>query len=111
MEQFKHYLEETYLGESCYIDPEGRGWASYKIMGEECYIAHCYLAPAHRGMTLMSEICSHIEDSARASGCKFMSGSVDINSRNPERSLKMMLADGYKLGSTQGTVIYLMKKL
>ena len=111
MQQYKQYLEETYEGESCYIDPQERGWASYKISGDECYIAHCYLVPDFRGRTLMSEICSNIEQIAIAAGCKYMTGTVDTQGRGKERSLKMMISDGYKIHSAQNNIIVLMKQL
>lgn len=111
MEQYKSYLEETYTGESCYIDPQNRGWASYKISGEECYIVHCYLAPEFRGLTLMSELCKKIEDIARSKGCTYMAGTVDTTARKPERSLKMMITDGYTLDSANNNIIVLTKKL
>lgn len=111
MEQYKAYLEQTYEGESCYIDPQNRGWASYKISGPECYIVHCYLAPEFRGQTLMSEICSHIEKIAVEKGCVYMAGTVDVTARNPERSLKMMIADGYKLWNADKGIITLTKRL
>lgn len=111
MEQYKSYLEETYEGESCYIDPQNRGWASYKISGDECYIVHCYLAPDFRGKTMMSELCQNIEKVAKDKGCKYMTGTVDLSSKNPERSMRMMITDGYKLHSAQNNVIVLIKYL
>lgn len=111
MYQYKQYLEETYMGESCHIDPDNRGWASYKIDGEECYINHCYLHPDFRGKTLMSEICKPIEEIAKKRGCKFMSGTVDINSKNKEKSIRMMITDGYKLHSAENNIIVLIKEL
>lgn len=94
MKQYKDYLEETYKGQSCYIDPQNRGWASYKIDGDECCINHCYLAPDFRNASLMAELCSNIEKIALESNCKYMTGTVDINSSNPVRSIKMMANDG-----------------
>jgi GNAT superfamily N-acetyltransferase len=111
MEQYKAYLEESYQGESCYIDPDNRGWASYKIDGEECYINHCYLNPEFRGQTMMSELCKNIEEIAKAKGCSFMSGTVAIESTNKEKSIRMMITDGYKLHSAHNNIIVLTKEL
>jgi GNAT superfamily N-acetyltransferase len=114
MEQYKSYLEETYVGQSCYIDPKGRGWASYKITGEECYINHCWLHPDHRGKTLMSELCSNIEKIALESGCTYMTGTVEVSPDSkvdPIISLKMMHTDGYRLHSANNNIIVLVKKL
>lgn len=111
MEQYKLYLEETYPGQSCYIDSQGRGWASYKIDGEECYINHCYLAPDYRGKTMMSELCSNIEKIALESGCKYMTGTVEIGTGVPERSVKMMLNDGYSIHSANNNIIVMIKYL
>ena len=111
MQQYKAYLEETYKGQSCYIDPQNRGWASYKIEGDECYINHCYLAPDFRGATLMSELCSNIEAIARESGCKYMTGTVEVGTGNPMRSLKMMAADGYRIHSANNNIIVMIKDL
>lgn len=111
MNQYKAYLEETYKGQSCYIDPQSRGWASYKIDGDECYINHCYLAPDFRSAHLMSELCSHIEMIAREAGCKYMTGTVDVESTNPIRSIKMMATDGYSIHSANNNIIVMIKHL
>lgn len=111
MQQYRDYLRETYSGQDCYIDPQNRGWASYKIDGDECYINHCYIVPEHRNLALMSELCSHIEVEARGKGCKFVTGTVDINSTNPIRSLKMMVTDGYRIHSAHNNIIVMIKDL
>jgi GNAT superfamily N-acetyltransferase len=111
MDQYKAYLEETYHNESCYIDPRGRGWAAYKISGEECYITHCYLDPEFRGAALMSELCQNIEEIALLNGCTFMAGTVDLASKRPDISTKMMLTDGYKMHSANNNIIVFVKKL
>lgn len=117
MQQYRDYLRETYIGQDCYIDPQNRGWASYKIDGDECYINHCYLAPDFRGQALMSELCSNIEKIARESGCKYMTGTVDVDPKNqvetsnPIRSLKMMATDGYRIHSANNNIIVMIKDL
>jgi len=114
MQQYKQYLEETYQGQSCYIDPQNRGWASYKIDGDECYINHCYLDPNHRGKALMSELCSNIEKIALGSGCTFMTGTVEVGISSKVDSmisLKMMSADGYKIHSANNNIIIMIKYL
>jgi hypothetical protein len=111
MEQYKAYLEETYPGESCYIDDERRGWASYKINGDECYIVHCFVAKEFRNKQFMSSLCGNIERIALSKGCKYMTGTVDLSSSNPERSLRMQMTDGYKLHSANNNVIVLIKDL
>jgi hypothetical protein len=111
MEQYKAYLKETYPGHDCYIDPEGRGWASYQINNDECYIDHCYMVPEFRNKFTMSAICANIEDIAREKGCKFMTGTVQIGTGIPERSVRMMLTDGYKFHSANNNVITMIKFL
>lgn len=111
MQQYKSYLEETYSGQSCYIDPQNRGWASYKIDGDECYINHCYLAPDFREAKLMGELCSNIEKIARDANCKYVTGTVEIGTGNPIRSLKMMVTDGYRIHSANNNIIVMIKDL
>jgi hypothetical protein len=112
MEQYKAYLEETYKGHSCYIDPEARGWASYIINGEECYIDHCFLSPeARHGKLSMSMICSEIEKIAKDKGCKFMTGTIQIGTGIPERSIRMMMTDGYRIHSANNNIITMIKYL
>ena len=111
MEQYKQYLKETYAGQDCYIDEQNRGWASFKIDGDECYINHCFILPEFRSQTLMREICSHIEIIAKNSGCKFMTGTVQIGTGVPERSLRMMMSGGYTVFSAQDNIIVMIKHI
>jgi GNAT superfamily N-acetyltransferase len=114
MQQYKQYLEETFVGQSCYIDPQGRGWASYKIEEFECYINHCYLHPDYRGKALMSELCTNIEKIAREAGCLYMSGTVEVGAHSkvdPIISLKMMHSDGYRIHSANNNIIVMIKDL
>ncbi len=111
MQQYKAYLEETYAGQSCHIDPQSRGWASYKISGEECYIDHCYVAPEFRATSAIYDINVAIESIAASSGCTHMTGTVDLASSAPMRSVKMMEKAGYKLHSAQNNIIVMIKLL
>jgi len=112
MQQYKAYLEETYQGQSCYIDPQSRGWASYKLIdGGECYIDHCYVAPEFRATSAIYEINQAIEQIAKDASCTHMTGTVDLASSAPMRSVKMMEKAGYKLHSAQNNIIVMIKLL
>jgi hypothetical protein len=111
MQQYKAYLEETYQGQSCHIDPQSRGWASYKISGQECYIDHCYVAPEFRATSAIYEINQAIEQIAKDASCTHMTGTVDLASSAPMRSVKMMEKAGYKLHSAQNNIIVMIKLL
>ena len=88
MKQFQDYLRETYHDQDCYIDSQDRGWASYKVSGEECYIDHCYVDPQFRNTSAIYDINRAIEGIAKRKNCKFITGTVDLASKSPIRSVR-----------------------
>ena len=73
MSLYADYLKER---EDTNILEDTRGFATYKITGEECYIIDIYVAPIHRGNGMTKYYSDKIGELAKELGCSFLSGTV-----------------------------------
>lgn len=113
---YPRYLRET-LGHELYEDPEGRGFLTY---GFDCipgvdfphvYIQEIYTTPEHRVKGVAAQMADHVAVLARACGKKVMFGSVCGTAKEPDRSLRVLMAYGMKLYSINDNVVYMAKGL
>lgn len=104
MQQLALYLKEREGFDSIITD---EGFACYRISGEECYIKDIWVAPDFRKSHIASKMADQITWIAKKSSCKFLTGSVAIGANNPETSIKVLLAYGFKLsGLVNGGIIF-----
>jgi len=94
MHKLAAYLKER-EGVDSIIAPEG--FASYLINGDECYIKDIWVEPDFRNTKFASTIANDIADIARASGCKYLTGTVSTTAHNPTASAKVLLAYGFNI--------------
>lgn len=102
------YREER--GEAKFIEYDW-GFISYSINGEECYIQDYYIIPEKRGEGLAWKLAKEVEKRALDAGCKYLTGSVIVGSKDDTKSLKILLHYGMKLLSVNGNIIYMIKEL
>lgn len=88
-----------------------QGFATYKIIGEECYLRDIYVAPEFRHSNKAKELSEKVRAEAMKAGCKFLTGSVCLASNNPTRSMKAILGDGFEVVTYKDNLIWFMKKL
>lgn len=89
-----------------------KGFAVYKINDDKtCYLEHIYVAPAHRGQKVASELCDTVAARAKEAGCIRLLGSVLPGAPGDSHSLKVQLAHGFKLDGVLGNLIILSKDL
>ena len=81
----------------------------YSINGDECHVAELYVKPDMRRSLTVKKLFSTVQNIARESGCKFITG---VLSTGPNRELKVSrllrcyLAMGFKVyNATNGQIV------
>lgn len=87
------------------------GFATFKITGEECYIRDIYVMPEFRQLDIASGLANQVTDIAKENGCKWLLGSVAVNSKGSTPSLKVLLGYGFDLFSYQNGLILFKKEI
>ena len=93
------------------IIEDEKGFASYLITGEQCYIVDVFIKKEHRRQGIPNKYFKQIEDIAREKGCTYLLGSACIKAPNINESMKWLLSIGYSLSSISGDMIFLTKEL
>lgn len=109
MDMYKAYLEERTPGKSVYYNDYG--FATYHINGEEVYIEDLYVKPEYRKEGIAASLADSIAVTAKAAGCKVMTGSVVPSAVNSTTSMKVLLAYGFRLHKSLDNFIIFVKDL
>lgn len=88
-----------------------KGFMTYKIQGQECYIADVYIRPEYRMSGVASEFANKIQKIAKNQGCKFLTGSVTPSLKGATESIIAQLKFGFKLHSSHEDFIILKKEI
>lgn len=108
MRHMADYLKEREGFDSIITE---EAFASYRIVGEECYIKDIWVHPDCRNKNYASEIADDIAAIAKRKGCKYLSGSVCTEANNPTASVKVLLAYGFLIHSAVQSGIFFRKDL
>lgn len=108
MSLYADYLQEC--GHVSIIETD-KGFVTYRIMGQECYIPDIYIVPEHRKSHGASELADKVTEEAKKHGCSILTGSVNMNIKDPTRSLSVLLAYGFKVLKSSETGIILGKDI
>lgn len=108
MHQLAEYFKEWEGFDSIVTDD---AFASYRIVGEECYIREIWVRPELRKTGLASDIADQIAVIAKERGCAFLSGSVNTLGNKPTESTKVLLAYGFKISGAVPNGILFKKEL
>lgn len=87
------------------------GFAVYIISDQVCYIKEIYIKPEVRVQKKASDIANAIEAIAREKGCLKLLGTVVPSAKHSTQSLKVLLAYGFKLQSSQNDLIWFEKEI
>lgn len=94
MSLYGDYIAER---EGAGIVENEHGFATYKVIGPECYIVDIYVVPAQRKAGMAASFADQIAQIAVERGCKYLTGSVDPTAPSATASAKVLLAYGFKL--------------
>jgi len=109
MRDLVEYLKEVNTGKDVFYDD--RGFATYQINGEECYIMDIYVKPEHREGRVASYYADEIAKIAKENNCTYLTGSVVPSARNSTKSLKVLLGYGFELSYSVENFIAFKKEL
>jgi len=102
------YIEETGVMK---VVRSPKGFATYKIYGNECYIEDIYVLPEYRREKVASLLADLVAERARQNGCVMLTGSVNLSRPDPSLSLKALIGYGMKFHSTKDEMAYYAKEL
>lgn len=107
---YEKYLEEREK-KSLYADPEGRGFLTYRMNDEACYIIDLYVLPEFRHLGIAKAMADIIASDAVKRGCKFLHGSVSPHDPNITENMKVLLAYGMNFSHYTSDLIFFAKEL
>lgn len=104
------YLKER--TDDCILE-DSYGFATYRFLneGKSVYIVDIYTTPEMRKTGHAAKLADQIADEARKEGCTEMLGTVNPSTKGSTASLKVLLAYGMTLVSSQENVIVMRKDL
>ena len=108
MSMFSDYIKERGVLNILETD---KGFATYKIVGTECYIEDIYVIPEYRRGKAGSDLANEIVEAAKAKGCRYLTGSVVPSAKGSTESCKALLAYGFRLLRANENVIYFVKEI
>jgi ribosomal protein S18 acetylase RimI-like enzyme len=105
---YGEYLKER---ENFEIVESDKGFVSYKIFGEECYIRDLYVLPEYRKSHLASQMADKVAEIAKEHGCKYLTGSVSTKDPKATDNVKVLFSYGFKLLRGTEEMIYFIKRI
>lgn len=104
------YHEER-LGRHVVYDIGNRGFVSYKVQGDECYIADVFVKKEHRKKSVGKNLMNLVESIAREKGAKFLCCMVIIDAKDADQACASALAYGFKLRMANANILNFWKGL
>lgn len=108
MSMYGDYINER---EGKSIIENEKGFATFKINGEICYIEDIYIEPYSRQKHAASDLADKVVEYAKEHGCKTLLGSVNPATNNATISLKVLLGYGMKLQGINHNLIWFYKEI
>ena len=87
------YIEEL---EGLEIIESNRGFATYKIEGDELWVYDVFVRPDYRGCGIAKRYFDQLEEIAKENDCKYMVTLTNTNNNAWEKSTKMLTEHGYE---------------
>lgn len=87
------------------------GFATYFFTGEFCYIEEIFVLEPHRKSGIAAKYADEIAKEAKSVGVNKLLGSVSPKAPSSTQSLKVLLAYGFQLLSSEQNLIYLAKEI
>lgn len=108
MSLFGQYIKER---ENKEIVENDYGFATYTFVNDGVYIEDIYVIPSHRKSSIASELADAVAKVAKDKGLTKLYGSVVPSTQNSTISLKVLLAYGFKVNSSERNVIFMVKDI
>lgn len=108
MSLYGQYLKER---EGFEIIENDYGFASYKCIGQECYLRDLYVVPNKRKSHVASDLADQICEIGKQNGCKYLSGSVSPEDPNATRNIQVLIAYGMRLVRSTNDLLWFIKEL
>ena len=102
------YFKEREGFETIYSD---HAVATYRIIGEECYLKDIFVHPDYRNTKQGSELADKVAQIAKENGCKYLTGSVVPSTNGATLSLYAMIKYGFVLKQSSNDFIILVKEI
>ncbi len=87
------------------------GFLTYKFFPDECRMFDIYVLPEQRKSGLAAQMADEVVSLAKQNGCKILTGSVDTRANGATVSVKVLLAYGFTVLRTDGSMIYFSKEV
>lgn len=88
-----------------------KGFATFKIRGDECYIKDIFIMPEHRRSGHAFEIGNEITKIAKENKCTALTGSVVPSLKGSTESMQALIKFGFKLNHCTNDFIVLVKEI
>ena len=95
----------------CKILKNNKGFAVYSYTEDAVYIEEIYVRPEYRKEAIASQLSEMIQQEAKDLGYITLLGSVSPSAKGSTDSLKVLLAHGMSLLSSQDDLIWFSKTL
>ena len=108
MELFAQYIMER-EGKQCVYNEHG--FATYVFFEDFCYIEDIFVVESCRKSGVASALADLIVAEAKEKGYKKLLGTVCPTAKNSTNSLKVLLAYGFNLKSSEHNLIWFTKEI
>lgn len=108
MNLWANYVKERYGWDTIVIES---GFITYDLKIPECSIEEFYVEPDQRGGTLAKRLADEVFRIAEKEGCKRVWARIIPGTPGAEQAMRSNLHYGFKLFSSQGNAILLVKTI
>jgi ribosomal protein S18 acetylase RimI-like enzyme len=108
MSLYGDYIKER---ENFQIVENDKGFMTFVIENDYCYIRDIYVSPEYRRQKVGLELLNQIIEIAKQHEIKVLTGSVCTAVNHVEESLTVLLHNGFKLINLDGNMIYFKKEI
>lgn len=105
---YAQYIKER---ENFEIIEDEFGYATYRIVGEECYVRDVFVLPECRQKNHASGYVDKISEIAKTEGCTHVTTTVSPLAEGATTSLKAILGYGFKLLNSKEDRIVFVKEI
>lgn len=109
MKMYANYISER-LGRDIIVYPD-MGFATFQIQNEECYLVDIFVEKDFRRQDVGTRLADDVVKIAKQKGCTVLTGSVALNSKNPDASIKSLLFYGLNPVSANDNFIIFKKDI
>ena len=103
-----NYIAER---EGLSVIAENDAFLTYRILGEECFIANMFIEPTKRASGLCRTLIEKLSAIAKPKGVTFISATIQLNDSHATKTLIAAFGVGFELVRANQNVLIINKKL